>query len=166
MPSTLTAWTGSPHPPGSWLWKRLGRLIPVDILLLATEDEAYTRNPVPRAKTLLLQRDWRQRKRSRAFDLAEHPVLALLAEGSATVLDIVGRIPQFSADLVINLVQSLYDRRVVHLIPPAELARYGVSVPRESLTTAGEEVRIARTPGLCLRRRDAGQQSGVSSNRQ
>jgi hypothetical protein len=111
-----------------------------DILLLATEDEAYTCNPVPRAKTLLLQRDWRQPKRSRAFDLLEHPVIALLAEGSATVLDIVGRLPQFSADLVVNLVRSLYDRRVVHLIPPAELARYGVLAPRENPSTVEGEV--------------------------
>lgn len=107
-----------------------------DILLLANEDEAYTRNPVPRAKTLLLQRDWRQPKRTRAFDLAEHPVIALLAEGGATVLDIVGRFPQFSADLTVNLVRSLCDRRVVHLMPPAELVHYGVSVPRESSSTA------------------------------
>ncbi|WP_433788710.1 hypothetical protein [Actinoplanes sp. CA-252034] len=93
-----------------------------DMLRLASEEEAYLRQPIPRATTLVLQRDWRTPKRSRAFSVAEHPIIGLLTSGDATVLDMAGRLPQFSADVVFGLVKSLHDRQIVHLIPPAELA--------------------------------------------
>jgi hypothetical protein len=95
-----------------------------DILKLAAEDPSYSQRPIPHATTLLVQRDWRQAKRCRVFDLDEHPLLNLLTTGGGTVLDLAGRLPQFDAATVFLLVESLHERQIVHLTPPVELAAY------------------------------------------
>ncbi|MFZ3474047.1 hypothetical protein ACODT3_05920 [Streptomyces sp. 4.24] len=100
-----------------------------DMLRLAKEDEEYTADLRPRPTTLLLQRDWRQPKRSRAFDLSDHPLLAELTKGPRTVLDAGGLLPQFSHGFVKELVESLHDRQIVHLMLPAELVGYHPARP-------------------------------------
>ncbi|MCA6092190.1 hypothetical protein LE181_08455 [Streptomyces sp. SCA3-4] len=100
-----------------------------DMLRLAKEDEEYGADPQPRPTTLLLQRDWRQPKRSRAFDLSDHPLLAALTRGPLTVLDAGGVLPHFTHGFVKELVESLHDRQIVHLMLPPELAAYGGADP-------------------------------------
>ncbi|MEU8708607.1 hypothetical protein [Streptomyces sp. NPDC048565] len=100
-----------------------------DMLRLAKEDDDYGVDPAPRPTTLLLQRDWRQPKRARAFDLSEHPLLAELTKGPRTVLDAGALLPQFTHGFVKELVESLHDRQIVHLILPAELVGYGLADP-------------------------------------
>ncbi|MBT2452264.1 hypothetical protein J7F03_35445 [Streptomyces sp. ISL-43] len=100
-----------------------------DMLRLAKEDDDYGVDPRPRPTTLLLQRDWRQPKRSRAFDLSEHPLLAELTRGPRTVLDAGGLLPRLSHGFVKELVESLHDRQIVHLMLPAELVGYSLASP-------------------------------------
>ncbi|MFC7264060.1 hypothetical protein [Streptomyces lutosisoli] len=98
-----------------------------DMLRLAKEDDDYGVDPTPRPTTLLLQRDWKQPKRSRAFDLSAHPLLAELTKGPRTVLDAGGLLSQFTNGFVKELVESLHDRQIVHLMLPAELVGYGLA---------------------------------------
>jgi hypothetical protein len=92
-----------------------------DMLRLANEEDPYGLDPQPLPTMLLLQRDWRQPKRSRAFDLKDHPLLAALTDGPVTVLDAGAFVPRESHGFVRELVRSLHERQLVPLVLPAEL---------------------------------------------
>jgi hypothetical protein len=92
-----------------------------DMLRLANEEDEYVLDPRPHPTTLLLQRNWQLPKRSRAFDLGDHPLLAALTRAPLTLLDAGTEVPYASHGFVKEVVESLHERQIVHLILPAEL---------------------------------------------
>ncbi|MET7483874.1 hypothetical protein [Streptomyces sp. NPDC005538] len=96
-----------------------------DMLRLANEEDEYGLDPRPHPKALLLQRNWQLPKRSRAFDLDNHPLLAALTGAPLTLLDAGAELPYGSHGFVRELVESLHERQIVHLILPTELRQAG-----------------------------------------
>lgn len=94
----------------------------VPSLLEATES---TGTPRPRPTSVVIQRDWRQHKRARIFDLADRPLIAALAEGPATSLELGERLPDWSHAHIVAGIADLYGDMVVHLeVPQAVVAEY------------------------------------------
>lgn len=75
----------------------------------------------PTSTELLIQRDWRQHKRSRILVLSEHPVLRALTEGPATVFALGARLPELSYSALLYSVAELFSEEVVHLVVPQEV---------------------------------------------
>lgn len=93
-----------------------------DVVRLMDDPEGYGAAPFPVLTDVLIQRDWRQHKRSRIFRLRDEPVLAALTDRPATVLELGGRIPELPYAALLAAVAELYEVRIVHLTPAAELA--------------------------------------------
>ena len=90
-----------------------------DVLRLL-DDPRYREGLAPKRTRVLIQRDWRQHKRSRLFPLDEEPLVAALAEGPATALELGERLPEWSYAQIVAGLSDLYADKVVHLEVPAE----------------------------------------------
>ncbi|MDN3240117.1 hypothetical protein [Glycomyces tritici] len=90
-----------------------------DVLRLL-DDPRYREGLAPKRTRVLIQRDWRQHKRSRLFPLDEEPLVAALAEGPASALELGERLPEWSYAQILAGLSDLYADKVVHLEVPAE----------------------------------------------
>jgi hypothetical protein len=93
-----------------------------DVLRIIDDPDGYGTTPLPLPTRVLIQRDWRQHKRSRLYRLADEPVLRALADGPATVFELGGRLPHVSYEALLDSVADLYGDQIVHLTPAPELA--------------------------------------------
>lgn len=92
-----------------------------DPIRMLDDPEHYGASPTPRVTDVLIQRDWRQHKRSRVFRLGDHPVLEALCDSPRTVFELGAALPEFPHATLLELVAELYVEQVVHLYSPPEL---------------------------------------------
>lgn len=92
-----------------------------DVLRILDDPDGYGTSPFPLVTEVLIQRDWRQHKRSRLYRLTDEPILGVLSKGPATVFDIGGLLPDAPYGTLLSTVADLYGEQVVHLTVPAEL---------------------------------------------
>jgi hypothetical protein len=90
-----------------------------DVLRLL-DDPRYREGLAPKRTRVLIQRDWRQHKRSRLYPLDEEPLAAALAQGPASALELGERLPEWSYAQILAGLSDLYADKVVHLEVPAE----------------------------------------------
>jgi hypothetical protein len=93
-----------------------------DVLRMMDDPDGYGTAPIPVPTRVLIQRDWRQHKRSRVFRVADEPVLEALLTGPATVLELGGALPHLSYSTLLSAVADLYSDGIVHLTVARELA--------------------------------------------
>ncbi|MEU0412923.1 hypothetical protein ABZ307_34565 [Streptomyces griseorubiginosus] len=100
--------------------RRPHRVVPFryDVLRIATTADEYSAEPSPRPTRLLVQRDWNSHKRSRAFDLSDHPMLALLCEQPLSVMEIGARLPAFDYGFLMRTVRRQAERGLLHATLP------------------------------------------------
>ena len=92
-----------------------------DVLRIIDDPDGYGTTPTPLATAVLIQRDWRQHKRSRIFRLSEEPVLGALVDRPATVLELGERLPTLPYATLLTAVAELYGEQIVHLTATPEL---------------------------------------------
>jgi hypothetical protein len=92
-----------------------------DVLRIAEESDPYGEDPSPRPTDLLLQRDWREHKRTRAYPLADHPILAQLAATPLSVMELGAKLPGFSYGFVLRTIRRQHANQVLHATPPDAL---------------------------------------------
>lgn len=93
-----------------------------DVIRIMEDPEGYGDNPFPLPTEILIQRDWRQHKRSRVFRMADEPILRALAGRPATTFELGGILPEFSYASLLSAVAGLFSDQIVHVTVAKELA--------------------------------------------
>jgi hypothetical protein len=94
-----------------------------DVLHIADETDSYGEDPSPRPADLLLQRDWGEHKRTRAYRLADHPILTQLASAPLTVMELGATLPGLSYGFVLRTIRRQHANEVLHATPPDALVQ-------------------------------------------
>jgi hypothetical protein len=93
-----------------------------DVVRILEDPDDYGARPLPLPTDVLIQRDWRQHKRSRIFTLRNEPVLRALAAGPVTVFELGALLPEVPYAALLTTVAGLYSDDIVHIVVPPELA--------------------------------------------
>ncbi|MFD4558414.1 hypothetical protein ACFWP5_29545 [Streptomyces sp. NPDC058469] len=108
-----------------------------DVVRIMDDPNGYGAVPGPIATRVLVQRDWQQHKRSRIVRLSDEPVLRALTEGSGTIQELGGRLPELPYSALYSAVADLYREQIVHLVNAPELDGAPTPIPTTPAVNEG-----------------------------